>query len=177
MVNEKKNKKIEIKMAENETLYDLYLCAKDHLDVIDDFKIKFLKKEYFILTAYNNNILVGILIAEDKSKKIDCLRKIVPNLCIHLLYVNKNYRNEGLGKRLINTLIMILINKGFASIYVKLPEKNKKGINFFLNNEFLENHFQQVGKMNNKVLLELHLWNDYGVSNCQMIQLDSFALY
>lgn len=177
MRNYENKSKIIIKIAENEHLYDLYLCAKEYVELIDDFEEKFLNNEYFILTAYIDDLLIGVLIAEDKSKKIDCLRKIVPSICIHLLFVNKSYRNKGLGKRLMNSLIMILINKGFASLYIKLPEKNKKVINFFINNEFLKNHFQQTSRIYNKVLLKMNLWNDYGLSDCHTIQLDSFALY
>ncbi|MBY9007565.1 MAG: GNAT family N-acetyltransferase [Candidatus Lokiarchaeota archaeon] len=175
--NYRNNAKIVIKVAEKIHLYELYLCAQEYIELIDDFEKKFLNNQYIILTAYDNDLMIGILIIEDKSKEIDCLRKIVPNACIHLLYVNRNYRKKGLGKRLVNSIIMFLFKNKFASLYIKLPEKNKKGINFFLNNDFLNNHFQQKSRNDNKILLEMNLWHDFDLNDCENIQLDSFALY
>ncbi len=171
------NEKIIIKIAQSEYLYEICLCAQEYIELIDEFKKKFLDNQYIILTASHNEMIIGVLIVEDKSKQVDSLRKIIPRACIHLLYVNKNYRKRGLGKRMINSLIMLLIKNRFASLYIKLPEKNKKGINFFLNNDFLNNYFKQKSRNNNKILLEMNLWHDFNVSDCENIQLDSFALY
>ncbi|MBD3229951.1 MAG: GNAT family N-acetyltransferase [Candidatus Lokiarchaeota archaeon] len=177
MENKTGIKKIKINIAKNENFFDLNLCAKEFIDLIDNFKSKFLNKKYFVLVAYYGKILAGLLVAEDKSQKVNSLENIVPNIWLHLLYVNPNYRNNSIGKRLVNTFLMLSKKKGYAAIYIKLPNKYKKGITFFLNNEFLGFKFRQRGKMHNKIILELHLWNDYGIRDCQIIKIDSFALY
>ncbi|MBD3215042.1 MAG: GNAT family N-acetyltransferase [Candidatus Lokiarchaeota archaeon] len=177
MENQTNFRKITIKIAEKENFFDLNLCAKEFIDLIDNFKSKFLNHKYFVLVAYYENILAAILVAEDKSNRIDSLEKILPNICLHLLYVNPNYRNMGIGKRLVNTFIMIMKNRGYATIYVKLPNKYKKGISFFLNNEFLGLKFRQKGNKDNNIILEIHLWEDFGIRDCQIIRLDSFAFY
>jgi len=169
--------KITIKIAKQENFFDLNLCAKEFIDLIDNFKTRFLNKKFFVLIAYYDEILAGLLVAEDKSKKVDSLEKIIPNICLHLLYINSNYRNKGIGKRLVNAFIMLSKENGYASIYIRLPNKYKKGITFFLNNEFLGLKFGQKGEINNKIVLEMNLWNDFGVRDCQIIRLDSFGLY
>lgn len=166
-MNTKKDPKIRIKVAKNEGLFDLNLCAKEFIDLIDNFKKKFLNKKFFILTAYYEEILVGILVAEDKSHKVKSLEKLLPNMYIHMLYVNPNYRKKKIGKDLLDSFIDIQKKKGIASIYIKLPQKYKSGISFFL-----KNNFRQSRKERSKVVLELNLWNDYGIRDYQVIEED-----
>jgi len=43
---------INIKEANKEDLIDLNLCAKEFLQLIEDFNINFVNRKYFTLTAY-----------------------------------------------------------------------------------------------------------------------------
>jgi GNAT superfamily N-acetyltransferase len=164
---EKKDPRIKIQVAKNEDLFDLNLCAKEFIDLIDNFTKKFLNKKLFILTAYYENILVGILVAEDKSHKVDSLEKLLPKIYIHFLYVNPFYRNKNIGKEMLDKFLDIQKEKGTASIYIKLPQKYKSGIKFFL-----KNNFRQVHKEGTKIVLELNLWNDYGIRDYQIVEED-----
>ena len=155
---------LRIDLAKNENLYDIHLCAEEFIDLIDDFKEKFLNKEIIILTAFYDNILSGFLIAEDKSQKIDTIEKILPSTCLHLLFVNSKFRNKRIGKVLLETFIEAQKRKGIASIYIKLPQKYKSGIKFLQKNDF---HQIDIEKSN--IILEKNLWNDYGVRDCQII--------
>ncbi|TFF98635.1 MAG: N-acetyltransferase [Promethearchaeota archaeon] len=167
-----RDSKIKIKFANKETFLDLNLCAKEFIDLLDNFKYNFLNKKYFVLTAYYDGVLAGLLVASDKSKKVDSLERMVPTMSLHLLFVNPIYRNKGIGIKLMNTFLMILKNRDFASIYIKLPKHYKKGINFFLNNRFLNRHFSQVEKTDNHIILEMNLWTDFGIKNCNLTELD-----
>lgn len=156
--------KIEIKIARKENFIDLKLCAMEFLDFIKDFKNFFFNKKFFILAAYYDSVLAGILVAEDESKKIDSIEKIVPIMYLHLLFVNPKFRHKNIGKSLLDNFIIILKKKGTASIYVKLPQKYKKGVEFFQ-----KNNFHQVDKNHNRIILELNLWNDFGIRDCLII--------
>jgi GNAT superfamily N-acetyltransferase len=166
------NSNIKIKIADKETFLDLNLCAKEFIDLLDNFKKNYLNKRYFVLTAYYKNVLAGVLIAKDKSHKIDSLERIVPTMSLHLLYVNSLYRNKGIGTKLMNTFLMILKNRGFAYVSIKIPKHYKKGVDFFLNNEFLNNHFSQEGITDNYIILEMNLWTDFGIKNCILTEVD-----
>ena len=155
---------LRIKLAKNENLYDIHLCAEEFIDLIDSFKEKFLNEEIIILTAFYDNILSGFLVAEDKSQKIDAIETILPSTCLHLLFVNSKFRNKRIGKVLLETFIEAQKKKGIASIYIKLPQKYKSGIKFLQKNDF---HQIDIEKSN--IILEKNLWNDYGVRNCQII--------
>ena len=165
MDSKEKESKIEIKIATHDTIVDLNLCAEEFIDLIDDFKINFLNNKYFILTAHCNNVLAGILVAENEIQKVDSVEKLVPKIALLLLYVNVRFRNKHIGKKLLHTFLSIQKEKGVASIYVELPQKYKKGIEFFKRNDFL-----QVGKHKNKIMLEFNIWNDYGVRDCDIIE-------
>jgi len=166
MENNKKDDKIVIKIASTEDFFDLNLCAREFIEFIDDFKKKFLDKRFFVLTAYFNGVLAGILVGEDK-KKIDSLKKLVPTVYLHFLYVNPKYRNKHLGKALLNEFIKLQKKRDVASINIKLPEKFKKGIIFFQKNDFIITR-----KHKHKVVLECNLWNDFGIRNCHVIEKD-----
>jgi len=164
MENSNQDNTIKIKIAETSDFFDLNLCAKEFIEFISDFKKKFLDKRFFVLTAWYNNILGGILVSEDKSNKIDSLNKIIPSMYLHFLYVNPKFRKKHIGKRLLEDFISIQKDKGKASIYIKIPQQYKRGIRFFQNNQFC-----QIRKEGNKVVLEIKLWNDFGVTDCQLI--------
>ena len=126
-----------------------------------------MKKKLFILTAYYKEILVGLLVAEDKSQKIDSLEKILPIFNIHMLYVNPTYRKKKIGKELLETFLKIQKERGTASIRIKLPQKYKSGITFFL-----KNNFRQIQLDRSKVILEINLWNDFGIRDSQIVEED-----
>ncbi len=84
---------------------------------------------------------------------------------LHLLYVNPNFRKKNIGKSLLNSFFSIQRRNGIASIYIKLPQKYRDGINFFL-----KNNFHIIDKVKNKIILEFALWNDYGIRECQIIE-------
>ena len=159
--------KILIKHAENENLLDIELCAKEFIDFIDNFKKNFLEGRFFILTAYYDFILAGVLIAEKKVREIDSLEKIIPSIQLHLLYVNKKFRYKQIGTKLLESFINIQKQNDIASIYIELPQKYKIGINFLQ-----KKSFQRIGKKQNNVILELKLWNDYGIIDSQVIEDD-----
>ncbi len=160
----KSNSNIKIKIANSEDLFDLTLCAKEFIEFIDNFKSQFLDKNFFILTAYSENILCGGLIAEDKTDKVDSLKKIIPTVRIRLVFVNPLFKHKGIGKQLLDAFIQNQKEKEVATIYVKLPLRYKKGIDFYL-----RSNFQQVLQENGNITLELKLWKDYGISECQNI--------
>lgn len=164
MFPKKEEHQITIKIAEDENLINLNLCAKEFIDLIDDFKINFIKKKYFILTAYNNELLVGILIAEAKVRKVNSFDKILPKVRFYLLYVNPIFRGEQIGKKLLENYLEIQKINGIAAVYIKLPQKYKKGIDFLK-----KANFSQTEKKNNKIKLEFNLWNDYGIKDYNII--------
>jgi len=172
MESNKDNPNFVIKIANDADLFDLNLCAKDFLDLLDDFKGKFLNKKYFILAAYSNNILAGILVAEDRCQKVDSLEKIIPNICVYLVYVNNKFRNKQIAKGLLESFIKIQKGNGIASIYVELPQKYKNGIKFFQKNNFII-----INKEKSKIILELNLWNDYGIKEWQIINDDFDTIF
>lgn len=158
------NLKIEISPANNEILTDLDLCAEEFIEFIDNFKYKFLNKDFFVLTAYLNDILVGILVAEKKSQKLDSLEKLVPIIYLHLLYVNPISRNKKIGERLLKKFLSIQKKKGIAYIYIKIPQNYKDGIKYLS-----KSNFQHVSKKDNRIIMQYNLWNDYGIRNCHNI--------
>ncbi|MFW9939095.1 MAG: GNAT family N-acetyltransferase [Candidatus Thorarchaeota archaeon] len=164
MFPKKQEYQIIIKIAEDENFINLDLCANEFIELIDDFRINFLKKKYFILTAYNDDLLVGILIAEAKIRKIDSFDKLLPKARLYLLYVNPNFRGRQIGKKLLENYLKIQKEKGTAVVYVKLPQKYKKGIEFFI-----KANFSQASKSNNNINLEFNLWNDYGITDYDLI--------
>ena len=155
---------VDIRIANKEDLFELNSSAQDLIELIRDFKINLKKDKYFILTAFHNNLLIGVLVAKKRIHKVDSLEMLVPKVRLYLIYVNKQYRNLNIGKKLLGEFVDLQKKRGSASIYVKLPQKYKQGIKFFMKNQF-----QRVDIVKSKIILEYHLWEDYGITNCEII--------
>jgi GNAT superfamily N-acetyltransferase len=166
-VNESKST-VFYKTANEEDFLDINLCANEYIDLIDNFKERFLNREITVFLIYFNRILAGLLVAEDKSHKINSIEKIIPSMCIHLIYINPVFRKKLLGKQLLHTFLNLQKKNGYALIYVKIPQNYKSGIKFFCNNSFFQKNL-----VKNKIVLEINLWNDFGLRNWQLIE-DNF---
>lgn len=155
---------IVIKVAKAEDLFDLKLCANEFLEYINDFQTKFLKNKIFILAAYYNNNLAGLLVSEQNTHKVDSIENLIPIVYLYLLYVNPKFRKRHIGTTLLESFIILQKKKGIASICIKLPHNYKNGIKFFQHYEF-----HLVGQIKNSIILEHKIWDDYGISDCQLI--------
>jgi ribosomal protein S18 acetylase RimI-like enzyme len=155
---------ITVKVAKAEDLFDLKLCAKGFLEFIDEFQTKFLKKKIFILMGYYENNLAGMLVSEQQTHKVDSIERLIPTIYLYLLYVNPKFRRRHIATKLLESFLILQKKKGIASICIKLPQKFKDGIKFFQHYEF-----RLVGLIENNILLEHKIWDDYGISDCQLI--------
>ena len=155
---------ITIKRASKEDLAELTLCADEFIGLINEFKVNFLDGKYISLLTYYNKIAVAVLIAEELNQKVDSIENILPKTVLKLIYVNPNYRNKLIGTKLLLTFLKLQKEKGFASVYVELPQKYKSGIRFFEINDF-----RRIGKVKEMLLLEINLWNDFGLRFSQFL--------
>ena len=155
---------VDIRIANEEDLFELNSSAQDLIELIRDFKINLREDKYFILTAFHNDILIGVLVAEKNVHRVDSLDMLVPKVRLYLIHVNIHYRNLNVGKKLLDYFLDLHKRRGSASIYIKLPQKYKQGISFFIRNKF-----QRVAIVKSKIILEYHLWEDYGITNCEII--------
>ena len=107
-MNTNKNKNhILIKVASSEDLFDLRLCAQGFLEFIDDFQKKFLTNKIFVLVAYYDNNLAGMLVSEHNIHRVDSLENLIPTIYLYLLYVNPKYRRKQIATTLLKSFIMI----------------------------------------------------------------------
>ena len=93
------------------------------------------KKHNYSLGLWQSNILIAYLIGEliyvEKKSEYEIL----------LLYVDKNFRNQGHATFLINALISSLKSKKLSKITLEVPKSNYIAINLYR-----KNYFFQIGK-------------------------------
>lgn len=80
------------------------------------------KKDYLIWGVLYNSNPIGA-----------CgLKNITGNDCEYWGYIGeKNYWGKGLGKQIINTLIIKAADKGFNSVWLQVNEDNNRAINLY----------------------------------------------
>jgi GNAT superfamily N-acetyltransferase len=165
--NSEINSNFKIKLAKREDLTELTLCAKEFIELIEKFKLNFLDGKYLTLIIYYNNLIAGVLIAQELIPKVDSIENILPKTLLKLIYVNPNFRNKLIGTTLLLSFLKNQKEKGVASVFIKLPQKYKSGIKFFETN-----NFRRVGKTRDNILLEFNLWNDFGIRFSEFLAED-----
>jgi len=159
-------KDLEISMgfSSNMSLIDLRLCAKEFIDFIEGFSDNYNPENYFILTALQDDQLVGILIADKKSTNDDPIINFLPTTSLKLLFVAPKFRNNKIGYLLLNKFITLQKKEGIAIIQIELPQHYVSGIKFFQ-----KYNFHKKEKFRNKILLERNIWIDFGIRNIDFI--------
>ncbi|MHA1671539.1 MAG: GNAT family N-acetyltransferase [Promethearchaeota archaeon] len=156
---------ISIGISTNLSLIDLRLCAKEFIDFIEGFSDNYKTENYLILTALQDELLVGMLIADKKYKYDDLVINFLPTTYLKLLFVAPKFRNNKIGYLLLDKFINLQKEEGIAIIYIELPQHYVRGIKFFQKYNFYEKE-----KIQNKIILERNIWNDFGIRNTDLIE-------
>lgn len=92
---------------------------------LEKAKEGFKKKMFDYYGAFINNLLLGFILLNKKNK----------TYWIKHLLVDKNSRNKGVGKKLLNKVINIA-KRDKLSLKTEVLKENKIALNFFLKNNF-----------------------------------------
>ena len=108
------------------------------------------KNTNFSFGIFSNNSLISFILGDlfniEKISEYEIL----------LLYVCKNFRNKGLGKKLIRKIEKN--NSSLKKIYLEVSENNLKGISFYKKINFKKiykrkNYFSLIDKKNNAFVM------------------------
>ena len=97
---------------------------------------KFVVKDYFINMINNQNIL---LLYKNENKPIGYIfaKKIDDKYLIDGLYIDINFRNKGIAKKLIKVIIKEIYSLGDYKIFINVLKKNKVAVNLYKNIGFI----------------------------------------
>jgi len=159
-----KDLEISTEFSTNLSLIDLRLCAKEFIDFIDGFSDNYNSDNYLILTALQDELLVGMLIADKKCNNNDPIINFLPTTSLKLLFVAPKFRNNKIGYLLLNKFINLQKESGIAIIHIELPQHYIRGIKFFQ-----KYNFHEKEKFRNKIILERNIWIDFGIRDTDII--------
>ncbi len=97
---------------------------------------KFVVKDYFINMINNQNIL---LLYKNENKPIGYIfaKKIDDKYLIDGLYIDINFRNKGIAKKLIKVIIKEIYSLGDYEIFINVLKENKAAVNLYKNIGFI----------------------------------------
>ena len=97
---------------------------------------KFVVKDYFINMTNNQNIL---LLYKNENKPIGYIfaKKIDDKYLIDGLYIDINFRNKGIAKKLIKVIIKEIYSLGDYEIFINVLKENKVAVNLYKNIGFI----------------------------------------
>lgn len=97
---------------------------------------KFVVKDYFINMINNQNIL---LLYKNENKPIGYIfaKKIDDKYLIDGLYIDINFRNKGIAKKLIKVIIKEIYSLGDYEIFISVLKENKVAVNLYKNIGFI----------------------------------------
>ena len=96
----------------------------------------FVVKDYFINMINNQNIL---LLYKNENKPIGYIfaKKIDDKYLIDGLYIDINFRNKGIAKKLIKVIIKEIYSLGDYEIFINVLKENKAAVNLYKNIGFI----------------------------------------
>lgn len=96
----------------------------------------FVVKDYFINMINNQNIL---LLYKNENKPIGYIfaKKIDDKYLIDGLYIDINFRNEGIATKLIKVIIKEIYSFGDYEIFINVLKENKVAVNLYKNIGFI----------------------------------------
>ena len=134
-------------------LYDIY-CS-----VQDDYEKKISKAEFakFILKEYNM-----FMVSEPNPVGYLKATMIKDQMEIISFVIDKNYRKKGIGKALLNKILLIAANKKISSIFLEVSVENNIAINLYKKANFLKvgerkNYYSLNGRKVNAYIMKLNL--------------------
>lgn len=97
---------------------------------------KFVVKDYFINMINNQNIL---LLYKNENKPIGYIfaKKIDDKYLSDGLYIDINFRNKGIAKKLIKVIIKEIYSLGDYEIFINVLKENKVAVNLYKNIGFI----------------------------------------
>ena len=114
----------------------LTLLIQDERKYDNTIDEKFVVKDYFINMINNQNIL---LLYKKENKPIGYIfaKKIDDKYLIDGLYVDFNFRNNGIAAKLIKEIIKDIYLLGDYKIFINVLKKNKVAVNLYKNIGFI----------------------------------------
>lgn len=114
----------------------LTLLIQDERKYDNTIDEKFVVKDYFINMINNQNIL---LLYKKENKPIGYIfaKKIDDKYLIDGLYVDFNFRNNGIATKLIKEIIKDIYLLGDYKIFINVLKKNKVAVNLYKNIGFI----------------------------------------
>lgn len=120
---------------------------------IEEFGMKEYKKGFIEHVDKEKAENTWIVLNNEEVIATICYYKITDEIAeIKRIYINKNYRGEGIGTYLINMIIEHIKNKGYSIIYLETNDVFKKAIEFYKSYGFTLKDYT-----NNKYAFEMKL--------------------
>ena len=119
-----------IRKAENNDIDSIHSLNKESLPLYYsnlEYLIMFLSSSYMITVTEINKKVIAYMIGRYESDA---------NFHILSIAVDSNYRSQGIGKKLLDDLVIKIINK-YNSITLYVHTENVKAINFYERNGFI----------------------------------------
>ena len=102
-----------------------------------------------ILGAYNNNKMVGYLFGkiEKPERRNSIIDENTAYFEIEEIYVLKHYRNQGIGRKLFETIEAMMKEEGIEYIFLSTATKDTSRIlNFYINDVGMSTHSARLFK-------------------------------
>ncbi|WP_058486299.1 GNAT family N-acetyltransferase [Defluviitalea phaphyphila] len=135
-----------------------------HYKTIEQMKRDWENKNLILLTAIENGEIIGFggldLVRQDGE----------PNADLYGIVIDPRYRRQGIGTRLMKSLINKAKEEGILSIYTKVEEKRKDIINFLTNQGFEYKRSLFKLEMNEPIIQDVESPEGIRIENTKRIQ-------
>ncbi|HMF33369.1 MAG TPA: N-acetyltransferase [Candidatus Lokiarchaeia archaeon] len=152
-----------IREATENDLFELELCCKEALDLLPNFKEDFSQDKFIVYLALVDNRVAGAVVGF--ADPIGTSKNLKPTAQIAAIFVNSSFRNQGIGKTLIEHFLGRMQERHFVTVRVEIYKTYSSGLKFFE-----AAGFKEIQAKRGKKILQYSIWDDFGIIDESLVE-------
>lgn len=120
-------------------------------DIFDAYSLENIYNNEYFDECIAHSLLTAVIVCDKTVRGVCiCNTSQIPDSCeIELLYISKDYKNKGFGRKLLSYALREMRAKRYKKAFLWVNEANKEAIDFFCKFGFLTDNKQRRDKLSN----------------------------
>lgn len=125
---EKEDKERVIKLV-RKVLFEIFNTEAENIEDLENIEQEYFENNGVFYVVEDNGKIIGTIAVKKEEDNIARIKR---------MFIDKEYRKQGIGQRLLDRIIEFCKNKGYKKIILSTHQQMQEAIEFYKKNEFKE---------------------------------------